>query len=131
MHRLRAPRRGARVAPPEPLGGLRGIWGRPYVDLAPYLDVSRFAEVDEEIALGLARVETSYTGGSHKWMEIAPPSLMNEPYVDYGEVIEKMSREEFARFVSLSDEPEAFDLERQSAYEFGEERPHALSRRQM
>jgi hypothetical protein len=132
MHRLHASRRARAAAPPsEPLGSLRGIWGRPYVDLTRYVDTAPFAAIDEEICLALTQVETSYTGGSHKWMGIVPPSLESEPYADYGQVIERMSREEFARFVSLSDEPEAFDLERREAYEFGEERPHALSRRQM
>ena len=72
-----------------------------------------------------------YTGGSHKWMEIVPPSLENEPYVDYGQVISEMSREAFARFVSLADDPEAYDVEQPGAYEFGEERAFPLSRRQM
>ena len=132
MHRLRASRRGGGAAPPpEPLGGLRGIWGRPYVDLTPYVDTSGFAAIDEEISLALAVVPTSYTGGSHKSMGIVPPSLEDEPYVDYGQVIDAMSDADFARFVSLSDEPEAFDLGRRRAYQFGEERAHPLSRRQM
>jgi hypothetical protein len=132
MHRLRATRRGGGAAPPaEPLGSLGGIWGRPYVDLTPYVDTSGFAAIDEEITLALAVVPTSYTGGSHKSMGIVPPSLADEPYVDYGQVIDAMSDAEFARFVSLSDEPEAFDLARRRAYQFGEERAHPLSRRQM
>ncbi|APR84844.1 Hypothetical protein A7982_10193 [Minicystis rosea] len=132
MHRLHASRRAARAAPPaEPLGSLRGIWGRPYLDLTRYVDTSRFAAIDEEICLALAELPTSYTGGSHKWMGIVPPSLEGEPYVDYGQVIERMSPEEFARFVSLSDDPESFDLGEQSTYEFGEERPHGLNKRQM
>src|SRR3569832_129447 len=114
MQRLHA-RRGSRgAAPPaEPLGSQRGIWGRPYLDLERYVDTSRFAALDEEICLALAQVETSYTGGSHKWMGIVPPSLSDEPYVDYGQVIDRMSREEFARFVSLSDDPEEIDVEQQ------------------
>lgn len=135
MPRLLASRRGSRrAAPPaEPLGSLRGIWGRPYIDLTPYVgaDNARLAAIDEEICLALAEVETSYTGGSHKWMGIVPPSLENEPYVDYGQVIDALSREEFARFVSLADDPEEYDASRKEDYEFGEERQHALSRRQM
>ncbi len=133
MHRLHTARRGAaRAAPPaEPLGKLRGIWGRPYIDLEPFVDLSRMPAIDEEIAYGLTQVEVGYTGGSHKWMEIVPPSLEDEPYVDYGQVISKMSREEFATLVSLSDDPSAYDLDRQEEYEFGEERTHPLSRRQM
>jgi hypothetical protein len=134
MDRLRTARRlgVARAAPPaQPLGSLRGIWGRPYLDLEPFVDASRFAAVDEEIALGLTQVEVTYTGGSHKWMGIVPPSLAAEPYVDYGQVIAGMSREEFARLVSLADDPAAFDLDRQKEYELGEERAYPLSRRQM
>lgn len=134
MHRLHSPRRlgVARAAPPaEPLGSLRGIWGRAYLDLEPFLDLSRLAAVDEEIALGLAQVEVGYTGGSHKWMGIVPPSLADEPYVDYGQVIAGMSREEFARLVSLADDPAAFDLDRQKDDELGEERAYPLSHRQM
>jgi hypothetical protein len=133
MHRLHVARRSAaRPSPPaEPLGALRGIWGRPYIDLEPFVDTSRFAEIDEEIAYGLTQVDTSYTGGSHKWMGIVPPSLADAPYVDYGEVIARMSRDEFARLVSLADDPAAFDLDRQRDYEFGEERDNPLSRRQM
>lgn len=109
----------------------RGIWGRPWIDLEPYIDTSRFEEIDDEICLGLANVQVEYTGGSHKWMGIVPPSLADEPYVDYGEVIDGFSPEEFARFVALSDTPDAFDLERQHDYEFGEERDNPLSRKQM
>jgi hypothetical protein len=133
MHRLHTARRGAlRVAPPaEPLGSLRGIWGRPFIDLEPFVDLTRLAAVDEEIAYGLTQVEVGYTGGSHKWMEIVPPSLEDEPYVDYGQVIAGMSRDEFARLVSLADDPESFDLDRQKEYELGEERPFPLSHKQM
>jgi hypothetical protein len=134
MHRLQVARRVAapRPSPPaEPLGTLRGIWGRPYIDLEPFVDTSRFAEIDDEIAYGLTRVETSYTGGSHKFMGIVPPSMEDAPYIDYGQVIARMSRDEFRRLVSLADDPAAFDLDRQKDYEFGEERDHPLSRRQM
>ena len=133
MHRLHGARRGpARAAPrAEPLGGLHGIWERPWIDLEPFVDTSRFAEVAEELSYGLSQVEVSYTGGSHKWMEIVPPSLADTPYVDYGQVISRMSRDEFARFVSLAEAPSCFDLDRQSEYAFGEEREHPLSRRQM
>jgi hypothetical protein len=137
MHRPLTARRGARVnnaaaAPPaEPLGSLRGIWGRPFIDLEPFVDLSRLAAVDEEICYGLTEVEVGYTGGSHKWMDIVPPSLKDEPYVDYGQVISRLSRDEFERFVSLADDPEDYDLESQEDYEWGEERAHALSHRQM
>jgi len=43
-------------------------------------------------------------------MGIMPPSLEDDPYVDYGQAIERFSRQEFADFIALSDEPEQFDL---------------------
>jgi hypothetical protein len=137
MHRPHTARRGAlankaaAAPPPEPLGSLRGIWGRAFIDLEPFVDLSRMAALDEEISYGLTQVEVSYTGGSHKHMGIVPPSLADEPYVDYGQVISRMSREEFARFVSLADDPDEYDLDEQGEYEWGEERAHALSHQQM
>ena len=110
---------------------IRGIFGRPFVNLEPFVDTSRFAEVDEEICYALTQVEVGYTGGSHKWMGIVPSSSVNDPFLDYGQVIAGMGRSEFARFVALSDTPAAFDLERRAEYQFGEERPWPLSRRQM
>jgi hypothetical protein len=109
---------------------LGGIFGRPFVDLEPYVDVGELAALDDEISLGLTGVAVGYTGGSHKWMGIVPPSAAHDPYADYGQVIARMSRAELARFVALSDTPEAFDLDRRAEYEFGEERPWPLSRRQ-
>ena len=108
-----------------------GISGHPFVDLERYLDIPALMALDEEIALGLAHVPTEYTGGSHKTMGIVPPSLQNEPYRDYGQVIAGFSRDEFVRFVSLSDTPGDFDVARQAEYEFGEEREWPLSRKQM
>ena len=110
---------------------IRGIFGRPFVDLEPYVDLQELAALDDEIALGLTEVTVGYTGGSHKSMGIVPRSAANDPYVDYGQVIAGMSRSEFARFAALSDTPTAFDLDLRDQYQFGEERPWPLSRRQM
>lgn len=110
---------------------IRPVFGRPFVNLEPYVDVEALASLDEEICLGLARVEVDYTGGSHKTMGIVPPSTAGDPHVDYGQVIAAMSRQQFAYFVALSDTPDAFDLDRRDDYEFGEERDWPLSRRQM
>jgi hypothetical protein len=110
---------------------IRNLFGRPFVNLERYVELDRLASLDDEICLGLSQVSVDYTGGSHKWMGIVPPSAANDPYADYGQVIAGMSRHEFARFVSLSDTPEAFDPDRRGEYEFGEERPWPLSRRQM
>lgn len=113
------------------MSGLWGIWGRPYLDLSPWLDISLFPALDEEIAYGLARVETSYTGGSLKWMNVVAPWVQGDPYVDYGHVIEGLSREELLRFISLAEDPGAYDGERLRDYTFGDETEHPLTRAQM
>jgi hypothetical protein len=110
---------------------LRTILGRPFVDLEPYVDCEELFALDDEICAGLTEITPVYTGGSHRWMGIVPPSLADDEFLDYGEVIARMSRDEFARFVELSDDPESFDVDRQKEYEFGEERDCPLSWRQM
>ncbi len=109
----------------------RGVLGLPYVDLEPYIDTTALDAIDDEVCVALTEIATEYTGGSHKHMGIVPPSLADDAYVDYGEVIDGFSRDEFARFIALSDTPGAFDVERQGEYLFGEEREHPLSRKQM
>jgi hypothetical protein len=110
---------------------IRTLYGRPYVDLQPYVDLDELRALDDEICLGLTEVATDYTGGSHRSMGIIPPSMIGEPWADYGEVIAAMDDRQLARFLSLSDTPEAFDVARRDEYTFGEERDVALSRRQM
>jgi hypothetical protein len=110
---------------------MRAILGKPYVDLSAHIELADLERIDDEICLALTQVDVGYTGGSHKWMGIVPPSLRNEPYIDYGETISRMSRAEFARLVALSDTPGEFDLEKQGEYEFGEERDWPLNHRQM
>jgi hypothetical protein len=108
-----------------------GIAGRPFIDLERYVDVRRLEALDDEISFSLTQVPVEYTGGSHKTMGIVPPSLVDEPYADYGQVIGRMSRSEFVRFLALSDTPEEFDPDRRAEYSFGEEQPWPLSRKQM
>ena len=110
---------------------LVGIWGRPFVDLSPLIDTSCFEELDDEITGALTRVETSYTGGTLKWMGVVAPWAMDDGYLDAMQVIEGFSRQEFERFVELGDEPEAFDLERFRDYRFGDETDHPFTLRQM
>src|SRR5687768_13843913 len=105
---------------------LTGVRGRPFIDMERYVDTGTFAALDQEICLGLAQVAVSYTGGSHKTMNIVPPSLKDEPYIDYGHVLAKMNDDELARFVSLADNPKDYDLARLREYQFGEERDHPL-----
>jgi hypothetical protein len=108
-----------------------GIGAHPYIDLERYLDVCALEALDDEVAFALTQVPLTYTGGSHKSMGIVPPSLMDEPYVDYGQVIKRFTRREFERFVSLSDGPIEFDLDDFRHYEFGEEREYPLNQKQM
>jgi hypothetical protein len=115
----------------EALLMIREIFGRPFIDLEPYVDLEELAALDDEISFGLTEVAVGYTGGSHKSMGIVPPSSANDRTLDYGQVIASMNRAEFSRFVALSDTPAAFDPDRRDQYEFGEERPWPLSRRQM
>ena len=62
------------------MGRLSGIWGRPFVDLSPYLDLATLAEVDDEITGALAEVEVEPTGGSLKWMGVVAPWMMGDAY---------------------------------------------------
>jgi hypothetical protein len=108
-----------------------GIGGHAFIDLERYVDLRALEALDDEITYGLTQVPLDYAGGSHKTMGIVPPSLADEPYADYGQVIARFSREEFVRFASLSDTPDELEPERQAEYEFGEEREWPLSRKQM
>ena len=113
------------------MSALSGIWGEPYIDLSPFIDTSAFADLDDEIVYALSRVDVSYTGGSLKWMNVVAPWVQEDPYVDYGHVIERFSRDEFVRFVTLADDAEIFDVERRADYRFGDETDHPLTRAQM
>jgi Rieske 2Fe-2S family protein len=110
---------------------LCGIFGRPYVDLSSLIDTSELAAIDEEIVCALPRLETSYTGGSLKWMGVTAPGVNEDPYHDYLRVISEMSREELVKFVSYGEAPEGFDPARAREYQFGDETDHPLSREQM
>lgn len=111
--------------------GLVGLYGRPYVDLEPYVDTAALAEIHDEICLALASIPVEYTGGSHRSMGIMPEARAAEALADYGEVIRSLSESEFATFRALSDDPEGIDPRRRAELGFGEERDVPLSRRQM
>jgi hypothetical protein len=111
--------------------GLVGIHGRPFLDLEAEVDTSRLSAIDEEICMGLTQIDVEYTGGSLKWMGVVAPSVQADPYVDYGEVIERFSREEFVRFVSLAENPRVFDAAKHHVYRFGDETCNPLTARQM
>ena len=110
---------------------IRGLWGRPFIDLSRHLDLSALPELHEEICLALTQLPLDSTGGSHRSRGIVPPSRRDECLVDYGEVIRAMSDADFERFRSMADDPSAIDPTRRHAATFGEEREHPLSRRQM
>ncbi len=55
------------------MSALSGIWGKPYIDLAPFVDTTCFPELDLEIVCALSRAEVSYTGGCLKWMNVVAP----------------------------------------------------------
>lgn len=109
---------------------IHGLFGAPFIDLEPFLDLTGLDAIHEEICLGLAQVPVDYTGGSHRSMGIMPESRRAEAHVDYGEVIATMTDAEYATLRSLADDPTSFPESREGA-SFGEERDHLLSRRQM
>lgn len=107
-----------------------GIWGRPFVDLARFVDVDALASLDDEITLGLVSAKTLPTGGSLKWMGVTAPSVNADPYVDYMQVIEKLGVDDLRELVALADDPRAFrglDLAR---VRFGDETDHPLNEAQ-
>ncbi|HKO51918.1 MAG TPA: hypothetical protein VJV79_29620 [Polyangiaceae bacterium] len=112
-------------------GAIAGIFGKPYLDLEPFLDLSSLPELHEEICLGLTRVPLDYTGGSHRTLGIVPESQQDPRYADYGEVLRALSPAELSTFTALSDaatdEPPPTD----PGIAYGEEREIPLSRRQM
>lgn len=104
--------------------------GAPYLRLERYLDLSTLDAIHDEICLALTQVSVDYTGGSHRSMGIMPPSRTAEAEVDYGETIREMSDPDYATFRSLAEDPASLPAVR-GDHEFGEERDHPLSRRQM
>lgn len=110
---------------------LCGIWNQPFINLEPWLDLSGIELLDDEICLGLTRAELSYTGGSLKWMGVVAPHIEKDPYVDYMNVIEQFSFEEWQRLVSLCEDPSEFDHSRWREYRFGDETDNPLNARQM
>ena len=112
-------------------GEVVGIFGRPYLDLAPFLDLSSLSELHDEICLGLTRVPLDYTGGSHRTLGIVPASQQDRRYADYGEVLRALSPAELAIFTQLSDGQVDEPAPPDPGVAYGEERDIPLSRRQM
>jgi len=107
---------------------IHGIWGRPFIDLEPHLDLSALDAIHEEVCLGLSQVPVAYTGGSHRSMGIMPPSLQESALGDYRSVLSSLTPAERAVFATLADDPIA--AREEDVLDFGEERPLTLSRRQ-
>jgi hypothetical protein len=111
--------------------GIQGLYGTPWIDLEPHLDLSPLPALHEEICLAFASIPVDYTGGSHRSMGIVPPGRPSDVGVDYGEVIRGLGDAELETFRQLADERGQFDPARRAELTFGEERDVPLSRRQM
>jgi glycine betaine catabolism A len=120
----RVAERTARAAP------IIGLFGRPFADLEHLVDDGALAALDREVTMGLARVETSQTGGSLKWMGVVAPWCVDDDYLDSMHVIESLDDDAFRDFVALADEPERFAGGRGEAA-FGDETDNPLNREQM
>ena len=108
-----------------------GIFGRPYADLSSLIDTAAFPALHREITRGLATVETSYTGGTLKWMGVTAPWVEEDGYRDAMHVIRAMSQAEVAELAALADDDAApVDLT-DPAVAFGDETEHPFSKAQM
>jgi Rieske 2Fe-2S family protein len=92
------------VRKPTTSSRMCGIFGKPYADLSELIDTSAFDAIHREITRGLAIVDTSYTGGSLKWMGVCAPWVETEPYRDAMHAVRAMSRDEIAELVALGDD---------------------------
>lgn len=110
---------------------LTGIWGHPFIDLEPLLDLSALPALHEELCLGLAQVETTYTGGSHRSLGIVPPSHLLEPYIDYGEALGELGPAQRAALRALADEDTPQAAAAYERGELGEDTSYPLNHRQM
>jgi len=111
--------------------GMHGIWGRPYIDLTTIIDPSPLEAIHEEVCLGLARIDTSYTGGTLKWMGVTAPPVNRDGYLDAMHVIAKFSPDELARFRSLDDDDDDDDTTPLGNADFGDETDRPFTKSQM
>ncbi|HEV8266582.1 MAG TPA: hypothetical protein VGR00_00040, partial [Thermoanaerobaculia bacterium] len=111
-------------------GRIWGLFGEPYLDLGPVLDLSALDVVDAEVSRGLTQVETTYTGGTLKWMGVVAPWAMEDAYLDAMQVIERLPDAELDVFVSLADDPSAVSLADRAALKFGDETDNPFNRAQ-
>jgi Rieske 2Fe-2S family protein len=106
---------------------LWGIFGRPFVDLEGALDLSALDALDAEVTRGLSHVETTYTGGTLKWMGVVAPWAMDDDYHDAMHVIEALPDSELEVFFSLADDPSRFRIQDRKQYRFGDETDHPFN----
>lgn len=97
-----------------------GIDSHPYLDLSAAIDTSSFAELHEEICLGLAHVPLAALGGKHKSWKIVPPEVAADPYRDFTQVIRDFTEREYERFLSLGYNPAELRASARDETEFGE-----------
>jgi Rieske 2Fe-2S family protein len=107
-----------------------GIFGRPFLNLEGVLDLSALDAVDAEISRGITQVETTYTGGTLKWMGVVAPWVMDDAYLDAMAVIEALPDDELAVFFSLADDPDALSVAERASLRFGDETDHPFTRAQ-
>ena len=110
---------------------LCGIFGQPYADLSELIDTSSFDALHREITRGLAVVDTSYTGGSLKWMGVTAPWVNDDPYRDAMHAIQAMSRDEVAELVALGDDGATAVDPGDPELTFGDETDHPFTPAQM
>src|SRR5258706_8052814 len=111
-------------------GRVWGLFGEPYLDLGSVLDLSPLDTVDAEVSRGLTQVETTYTGGTLKWMGVVAPWAMDDAHLDAMHVIETLPDAELEVFFSLADDPNALRVSERASYRFGDETDHPFSRAQ-
>lgn len=102
---------------------LHGIFGRPFLDLTSLVDTSRFAEIDREVSLALARMDCEGTGATLKSMGVVAPWVMGDGRRDARDALRAMSDAEFEDFVALGEG----DTEGASREDFGDETDHPFT----
>ncbi len=107
---------------------LVGIWGKPYIDLSPFLDTSSFPELDREVTRALCHVDVGQTGATLKWMGVVAPWVMNDGYPDAMHVLENLDQEDLRDFIALGDDP---TMDPETTREFGDETDHPFTHAQM
>jgi Rieske 2Fe-2S family protein len=111
---------------------LHGVFGRPFIDLAGFIDTSGFAEMDRELCLGLAQMSCGGTGATLKSMGVVAPWVMGDGRRDAMDAIRAMSDAELEELVALGDDPDA-PLADRAALGFGDEtdRPFTLAQQRL